>query len=376
MKIILIGAGRYGKIYLDYILENQSPEIELAGIVEKNFDSSPAKEEAEAAQIPVYQSLEEYYSKNTAELAVIVTPPFLHCEQSVYCLKHGSNVLCEKPAAPTVAEVEQMIDAEKKYGKFIAIGYQWSYSDAILNLKKDILDGEFGKPLRMKTMTSWWRDRSYYTESSWGGRISKDGRLIYDSIASNACAHDIHNMLFLLGDTMNSSAFPEKIEAECFRANDIESFDTCVLRMTMKDGVHLYFSASHAAYNWSGPEFIYEFEDATVDFSADEGFGIVAHFKDGRKKSYGDPFADGVVKKLEDCIAAARNGEVPVCTAETAVCHTRLIGEIFKNVNIIDFPERTKVLLDNRIYVDGLYEALRKAYESESMLSENMYLGA
>ena len=34
----------------------------------------------------------------------------------------------------------------------------------------------------------------------------EDGITILDSIASNACAHHFMNMLFLLGDTMESTA--------------------------------------------------------------------------------------------------------------------------------------------------------------------------
>jgi len=44
------------------------------------------------------------------------------------------------------------------------IGYQWSYSEGIQSLKKDILSGLFGKPIRMKSLCLWPRDFAYLQE--------------------------------------------------------------------------------------------------------------------------------------------------------------------------------------------------------------------
>jgi hypothetical protein len=78
-------------------------------------------------------------------------------------------------------------------------------------------------------MIQWPRSRSYYRRGGgWGGRIEMNGVPVYDSIAANACAHYLHNMLFVLGDAPDESAVPLRVEAECLRANDIENFDTCV----------------------------------------------------------------------------------------------------------------------------------------------------
>lgn len=124
-----------------------------------------------------------------------------------------------------------MLVAERQYCKFIAIGYQWSFSDAIQALKQDILDGILGAPISMKTAISWPRNFAYYRRGGgWGGKIAKDGVTVLDSIASNACAHYLHNMLFLLGSSMEESALADSIEADCLRANNIETFDTCALR--------------------------------------------------------------------------------------------------------------------------------------------------
>ena len=371
MDIVLVGTGGYGLYYVKELLHPRNPDVRWVGVVDPYFQNCSRKAEIEAADIPVFDTLEEFYRAHTADLALIVTPPFLHREQSLLALSHGSYVLCEKPIAPTLAEAEEMRLAEQTHGKFIAIGYQWSYSRAIQALKRDILDGVLGKPLSMKTAISWPRNRAYYARGGgWGGRIQKDGITILDSIASNACAHYLHNMFFLLGDAMEQSAYGTDLDAECFRANAIENFDTCVIRAKAK-GVPLYFIASHATAKKRNPEFCYVFENATVTYSQDEGSRITAIFQNGTTKNYGDPFADSFIK-LWDCVDAIRNGTKPICTVETAMPHTALIEQLYQEVPIREFPKTATHLNPetDSVEVDGLFEALYVAYEKEFLLSE------
>ncbi len=372
MKILLVGAGGYGVNYIRILLENTSPDITWEGVVDPYFAGHPAKEEVESRGVPVYDTMEEFFAEHTADLTVIATPTFLHCEQSICALAHGSDVLCEKPAAPTTEQAKQMMEAEEKYGHFIAIGYQWSYSATMQKLKTDILNGTFGKPVGCRTIISWPRSRTYYKRGGgWGGKVQKDGKWILDSIASNACAHYLHNMLFLLGDTMETAAEITEFRAECYRANDIENFDTCTFRLNTTSGADLYYAASHACGNTRNPVFEYRFEKADIIYNSDPAEGVVVKFHDGSIRPYGDPNAD-TFKKFTDCIEAVRTGKRPVCTVRTAYPHVQFIEDLYKSTPIHNFsPEY--VYLDEEtetVYVDGLFDALNCAYDEEQMLSE------
>jgi len=239
-------------------------------------------------------------------------------------------------------------------------------------LKADILDGRLGAPILLRTAVSWPRNRAYFSRTTgWAGRISKDGVMILDSVASNACAHYIHNMLFVLGEDMSSSAEVASFDAECCRANDIENFDTCTIKMNTESGGVLYFAASHATDKKRDPEFVYEFENATVTYSQADGSRICARFRDGSEKDYGDPFEDNF-KKLSDCILAIEQGKVPICTVRTAIPHARLIEEIYKNTPITAFPKESIKISEekNSVCVPGLFERMYKAYEKSTMLSD------
>lgn len=371
MKILLVGVGGYATTYVNALLENQDPSISWVGAVDPYFSDCVKKEIIEAKKIPVYATMEDFYREHSADLAIIGTPPFLHKEQSLCALSHGSYVLCEKPIAPTVEDAEEMIKAEKEYGKWIAIAYQWSFSKAIQDLKKDILSGILGSPVSFKTSICWPRGLAYYgRKTGWAGKISMNGVAILDSIASNACAHYLHNMFFLLGEDMSSSAEVDEFEAECFRANAIETFDTCSIKMKSA-GIPLYFIASHVTKNRREPDFVYQFENATVSFYDQKDASITATFNDGTVKYYGNPREEKIIL-IRACINAIREGVSPICTPKTAIAHTKLIKAIHEKTEIKDFPI-DRILYnseENRIIVKGLDEQILRAYDETALLSE------
>src|SRR5699024_11923192 len=116
------------------------------------------------------------------------------------------------------ADLSPMINTRDNTGKFLAIGFNWSFVPSILELKTDILNGKFGKPIRFKSMALWPRDLAYYHRSSWAGKKYDDNRaMIFDSVANNETARNIHNILYLTGDTINISGPPETVTTEVHR---------------------------------------------------------------------------------------------------------------------------------------------------------------
>jgi predicted dehydrogenase len=195
VSIVLVGIGGYGNLYVDTLLDNAELRgLTFAGVVNPFPEGCRRLSEINEKNIPIFETLESFYKTKQADLAVISSPIHFHKDQSCLALSYGSNVLCEKPVAASSDEANQMIKAKEDNGKFLAIGHQWSYSRSVLNLKKHIMEGKLGYPKKLKTIVLWPRNRSYYSRK-WAGRIKDDeGRLILDSVVSNATAHYLHNM--------------------------------------------------------------------------------------------------------------------------------------------------------------------------------------
>lgn len=74
----------------------------------------------------------------------VCTPNYAHKEISVAALAAGKSVLCEKPAARSLAEAEEMLEAQRKYGKILNIGVVNRFNDNVREIKRIIDSGALG----------------------------------------------------------------------------------------------------------------------------------------------------------------------------------------------------------------------------------------
>src|SRR5699024_9399417 len=145
------------------------------------------------------------------------------------------------------------------------VGFNWSFTDSIQQLKKDLLAKKFGEIKRLKSIVLWPRSLDYYSRSDWAGKMySKDGDYIYDSVANNATAHFLHNLFYLTGDSLDASAILKDVTPELYRANTIETFDTCAIKVTTNEDIDIFFYASHAVDDIVNPMFEIECEHAKI----------------------------------------------------------------------------------------------------------------
>ena len=371
ISIVCIGIGGYANVYWKALFESREDDFEIVGAVDPYADSAQYFEEIKKRGIPVYSDMEDFYSERKADLAIITTPIHLHTRQILSALEHGSNVLCEKPLSGVSADAELIENRAKELGLFVMIGYQWSYAPAILALKNDAMSGKLGAPIKLKTKILWPRKKEYFTRGSgWAGKLrAKDGTVINDSVAANACAHYIHNMLFVCGKD-GFAAEPKNVKADLIRVNDIENFDNATVSFELDGGAKCLFVAAHSTDINSNPMFEYTFENAVVSYDENTK-DIVAKFKDGEEKHYGNPFSGGSDggKSRVAINGCKTEGFKPVCTPYTAAAHTRCIEAIqtfpIYNVNPEYIKENGTLL-----YVDGLTAAMNSCYENEIMLSE------
>ncbi|NLK69308.1 MAG: Gfo/Idh/MocA family oxidoreductase [Clostridiaceae bacterium] len=372
VSVVLVGVGGYGRTYFEGIINNENEgKANIVGIVEPFIDKCLVVDEVKSRRIPVYDTLEEFYAKHKADYAVISTPIQFHCEQACYAMEMGSHVLCEKPMSATIQEAEKMIETKNRTGRMLAIGYQWSFSDEIQQLKQDIMDGMYGKPIRLKTLALWPRSINYFNRSWAGKKKDASGRWVLDSIANNATAHYLHNMLYVTGKTTQSSSIPATVEAELYRANNIENFDTVASRITTKDGIEMMFIASHAHGLHAGNllEFSYEFSEGEIYYKDFQDLTIFeGRLKDGRVIKYDKPQVDSYLK-LCCLIDQVQKGESIKCGSETSLPHTVCISGMQDSMPQIEvFPKEmvkkgTLPSGEDAIYVEGLADTLTDCYE-------------
>ena len=382
LSTLLVGVGGYGNLYSTFLLGGESSsDFNLVGAVDPFAKNAPRYEDLKAT-VPIFNDMADFFVEHSTDLTIIATPIHLHYEQCMTAFENGSHVMCEKPLVPTPEELDRLDAAAE--GKHFAVGFNWCSSDIILSLKERILAGEFGRPLRLKSYISWPRGWGYYSRGiKWAGKIkTEDGKLIYDSIASNATSHFIQNMLFLLGASVEESAPISNVDVECYRANDIETFDTIAFKGSAA-GAEIFFLASHAACHRTDPIMDFEFEKARIHLNIEnQKFSCTFYLKDGDEEKIVEDELNFKVGPLISIAKRIRGEEAYICTTGTVRPFTVFINEVFEKVPFRVFPENLITVdptfkatyplnqIDGAVYVKDLHLDLRNCYDQTKLPSE------
>ncbi|MDD6877910.1 MAG: Gfo/Idh/MocA family oxidoreductase [Clostridiaceae bacterium] len=393
VKLVLVGIGGYGANYVQYLrerLEAGADDFSIEGIVDPFAAKAYGWEWVQKQGYPVYRDLESFYAEKSADLALISTPIPLHRPQSVCAMEHGSNVLVEKPLCPTVQDAVTLQETSERTGKFLAVGFQWSFSKPILDLKRDILAGKLGKPVSMKAFVSWKRYQGYY-QNTWKGKFRDgQGNWILDCVITNATAHYLHNLFFVGGAALPEgaglgvSAMPERVLAEAYRVKpDMETPDVFALRGELPGGVPFWYGCSYSLTGEKTTRFEFAYENAVVRFNEDtEDDCVRAVFRDGTEKVYGDPqtWAE-VCRKMQAAIDAAATGDRSglTCCVGTILPHLKTADGMFDLIP--DQPVDKKYLTDEQepgsddhgVFARSLRDGLMICYGQMKLPSELGY---
>ncbi len=87
----------------------------------------------------------ELLADETIDVVHVCTPNRSHSFITVDALEAGKHVMCEKPMAINSEEAQKMLDAAKRTGKKLTIGYQNRHRPDSMYIKKECEDGTLGE---------------------------------------------------------------------------------------------------------------------------------------------------------------------------------------------------------------------------------------
>lgn len=256
-RIALVGvSGFAGVYYEDLVMRAAAGGIDLVAATVINQEAEPRKcdglRRAGCRIYPRYEDMVEA-EEGRIDLCIIPTGIHLHAPMTLAALQAGWNVLLEKPAAATMAEVGQMKAAEARSGRFVAVAYQHMYAPETMQLKRALCGGLVGEIQAIKCLGLWPRDGAYYARNDWAGRMKARGRWVLDAPFNNALAHWLNLMIFFAGEEVPRAGTPVSLEAELYRARPIESCDTACFRIGIDSGADVYFWVGHSCPRELGP---------------------------------------------------------------------------------------------------------------------------
>ncbi len=111
-------------------------------------DLSPvsARYAAETFDVPNhYTDLERLLEFERPDVVHILTPPSTHVQLASLCLEAGAHVICEKPVAASIDELEALLDVADRCDRKITESHNYCFNPAITDISRLLDDGTLGQ---------------------------------------------------------------------------------------------------------------------------------------------------------------------------------------------------------------------------------------
>ncbi len=149
INVGIIGAGRIGKIHAENIAYFM-PQAKIAAIADLNM--TPAIE-AWAKSLGIPKALKDpaaLMADKDISAILICSSTDTHADFVVKAAQAGKHVFCEKPVDLTVAKVQSALDAAKKAGVKLQVGFNRRFDHNFRRVRDLVESGAVGTPQLVK----------------------------------------------------------------------------------------------------------------------------------------------------------------------------------------------------------------------------------
>ena len=219
IRLALIGCGAVTKIHhLPAIARVE--EVELAALVEPSAERGRDL----ARQYGVARIARDYREVlDEVDAAIVAAPNYLHAPIAIDLLRHGIDVLVEKPMALNSRDCEQMVAAAHESGGVLAVGMEmrFFYPARFVKeaLSKDLLGRINSFDVRVGVVSQWPASTDYFLQRNQSG----GGVLI------NYGVHVLDLLLWWLGDYTDVAFFDDAV-------GGVEA--NCEMKLRLRSGSH------------------------------------------------------------------------------------------------------------------------------------------
>jgi predicted dehydrogenase len=252
VRIGVIGGGRVGEGFLRDL--KREKEVAVTGVV----TSTAARREELAARYGVrcYPDVDALMgSSDKPEIVFVVNANEDHAAATVRSLQAGCHVYCEKPMAATLSDCNSMVEAERRSGCHLQIGFEYMHGTMTSRLLGLIRSGYFGDLLWASVLDSrghWWsNDPDAPASDIWKLDRMRGGGIIF-----HCGIHQLDMIRCYLGGIREITAYKPPRNAFPFYPPDVPSNVT--LMLTAESGAVCNFQVFHdraPCYYRSNPSF-------------------------------------------------------------------------------------------------------------------------
>jgi len=137
------------------------------------------------------ENLEDLVSRDDIDAILVASPSNAHKDPVIQAAKYGKHVFCEKPAALSLQDCDEMIAACRSAQVHFMIGHIMHFMSGIRTVKRLISSGEIGTPIVCHAERTGWENKK--AAVSWKKNKSISGGHLFHHI------HDLDILQSILG---------------------------------------------------------------------------------------------------------------------------------------------------------------------------------
>lgn len=219
----LVGCGRISQRHSDLLGNNEINGARLTAVCDKILNK--AQIIANKFGIPAYEDMHEMMKSEKIDVVVILTESGRHASHVIQLAPYGAHIVVEKPMALTLKDADEMIEACNRKRIKLFVIKQNRFNLPVVQLRKALEEGRFGKLILGTVRVRWCRTQEYYDLDDWRGTWALDG-----GVLTNQASHHIDLLEWMMGDV-------ETVYAKSKTALvDIEAEDTAVVILKFSSG--------------------------------------------------------------------------------------------------------------------------------------------
>ena len=293
VKVGVLGTTHvHAPTYLRCLLRNEAAEI--VGIYD-NDNEGNARTFAEVNGLSMRHSAEEVLALRP-DFVLICTENTRHIEMFRHAANARTDILCEKPLATTVADLDEMLSVSQKNSIKLMTSFPNRYIHSYRSAKQAYHSGRLGRLLGVKATNKGEMPGGWFVEPTLSG-----GGCVMD--------HTVH-VADLMNHLLGSS--PVSVRAVCSRRlyDTLTVEDVALVSFLYPDGIFVTLDSS-----WSRTRAFPYARDLTLRLFGDRGSASVDYFAESNKlysnergafwSYYGE---DKDQMMIDDIIAAYQSG--------------------------------------------------------------------
>ncbi|RFU61802.1 Gfo/Idh/MocA family protein [Peribacillus glennii] len=283
--------------------------------------SGRAADAAHSLQIPVaYDSYEQLLADPYIDAVYIPLPNNMHYEWTIKAAKANKHVLCEKPAALEVGQLEDMISACKENGVLFMEGFMYRFHPQHQKVKDLLAEKAIGNIKMVRACFS------FYMEDREGNiRLNPElgGGALYD--IGSYCVNSINNILgteplsIEVTAEMNQDGVDTTASAALFYPGNIHATLMCSFDAVMKNEYEIIGSNGSIRVPHS----------YRPDLNSGVGIVELTQENEYRKFTiYGDQYLLEV-EHFADCVI---NNKKPVYSGESSLMNLKVVKSLIERI--------------------------------------------